>query len=611
MILYIVYGLIFLALIVIAIMSAKEFHWVNSLLLIFLFLSTAAASMGLAGVLHQRSKAVKKLSTAEKKLTRVRADYNKAVFGDADAIGFGKSSLRALSAQLDLLRVGRGRVWSGGTVVAADGEWTFTFPTAVPAGGENQMRGLQEVEVHVFREEPRQIKISTGPAQVSIPVGYVGKFRIVPFPKDAPADAVLKAFLLEPVRIINAEEAAQPTGTWTVFEKMPLDRRGSFKDAMAAVNPDFDIENISIGDFRRILETQFFPADNFPFDADSAEYEQLIDQYAFDGQSLGQIEKWVEGQINSGNRKSGAFQPPPEEVHVKYRFNKESKEFAVDADGNLNTDGAFTPLGLAIATNLHVGSKVKFKENDEVIIDSLTAAGYDRAGTQIEPFSSSADVTEVDRIYIRRNRDFPYLFARLNDRGLTRQENLIDRKEDNNLYDNAIAKNLAKQIQERTRIQSDLEFDNKNLEIDRDTIVALETQRQQEVDSMLAKIERLKTEQENLRRSLGEFSRQTTRNAGSQFTSSVSIEQPVITEQPIIIDEQIIIERPIDQPFVQPFGETIEQPVDSQIIIETPQPFTPSAAQPLPRSLPRSIPLSQPGTPTLEGGTLERFEVFE
>ena len=100
MILYIVYGLIFLALIVIAVLSAKEFHWVNSLLLIFLFLSTAAASMGLAGVLHKRSKAVKKLAKAEKNLTRVRADYNKAVFGDADAIGFGKSSLRALSCLL-------------------------------------------------------------------------------------------------------------------------------------------------------------------------------------------------------------------------------------------------------------------------------------------------------------------------------------------------------------------------------------------------------------------------------------------------------------------------------------------------------------------------------
>jgi len=285
--------------------------------------------------MDRRTKVVRKLAKVQKNLTKVRADYNKAVFGDADAIGFGKSSLRALSAQLDLLQVGQGRVWNGGAVAAADGEWTFTFPNAVPEGGENQLATLEEIEVHVFSEQPLQVKTSEGPAQVSIPVGYVGKFRIV--------EATREAFLLEGVRVINIEEASSPSGAWTVFEKMPLDRRGSFKQALAAINPEADVENISIGDFRQILESQFFPADNFPFDADSIEYEQLIDRYAFDGRSLGQIEKWVEGQINSGNRKSGAFQPPPEEVHVKYRFNKESKEFTVDADGNLDTDGAFTP----------------------------------------------------------------------------------------------------------------------------------------------------------------------------------------------------------------------------------------------------------------------------
>ena len=170
--------------------------------------------MGLAGVLHKRSKQVKNLATKEKNLTRVRADYNKAVFGDADAIGFGKSSLRALSAQLDLLRVGRGRAWSGGTVVEADGAWTFTFPKAVPDGGLAQMESLQGIEVHVFSEQALQVKTSDGPKPASIPVGYVGKFRIL--------EVAVQSFVLEPVRIIDTEEASQPTSTWTVFEKMPL-----------------------------------------------------------------------------------------------------------------------------------------------------------------------------------------------------------------------------------------------------------------------------------------------------------------------------------------------------------------------------------------------------
>ncbi len=592
MILYIIFGLIFLALIVIAILSSKELHWVNSLILIFLFLSTAAASMGMAGVLHKRTKAVTKLNKIEQQLEKTRDDYNKAVFGDADAIGFGKKSLRALSAQLDLLQVGRGRVWNGGKVVSGDGAWTYTFADAVPEGGENQLSTLEEIEVHVFSEQARTFKTSAGDAQVVIPVNYVGKFRIT--------EATREAFQLEPVRIVNPEEAAQPTATWSVFEKMPLDRRGSFKDALAAINPDFNVNEMAIGDFRRILETQFLPADNFPFDADSIEYEKLIDRYAFDGRSLGQIEKWVESQINSGNRKSGAFQPRPEEVHIKYRFNKESGEYTVDADGNLDTDGAFTPLGLAIARNLHVGSKVKFKENEEVIIDSLTAAGYDRDGTQIEPFSSSADVTEIDRLYIRKNRDFPYLFARLADRGLQRRENVVDRKQDNNLYDTAISKNLAQQIQERTRIQSALEFDNRNLESDRDTIIAMETRRQQEVEAMQEKIEQLEARQEALRNRLGVISRKTLLGSG---TTPVSAGTSETVSQPVNIGPSANISQPSTATTI----DTLSVP--SGIITNTTERSLPPIVRPAEVSR-EGIVLPQ-GVPTTVIDQDIEFETFE
>jgi len=173
---------------------------------------------------------------------------------------------------------------------------------------------------------------------------------------------------------------------------------------------------------------------------------------------------------------------------------------------------------------------------------------------------------------------------------MSREESLTDRKQDNNLYDNAIAKNLAQQIQERTRIQSDLEFDNKNLETDRETIIALETRRQQEVDTMLEKIERLKAQRALLRSQLGEISRT---SAQGPVTSPVSIQQPTIIEQPV---EQVF-EQPIGQVFEQP----ISQPIDGQIIIGEPQRFDVPIVQPrevIPRSVPQSIPFSQPLSPT-------------
>jgi hypothetical protein len=201
------------------------------------------------------------------------------------------------------------------------------------------------------------------------------------------------------------------------------------------------------------------------------------------------------------------------------------------------------------------------------------------------------------------------LFARLADRRISRQENVIDRKQDNNLYDNAIAKNLEKQIQERTRIQNDLESDNRNLENDRDTIVALEARRQQEVDEMLAKIERLKTEQEILRGRLGEITRRAVAKSGDQRPTSASTAQPVTVQQPAIMES--VLEPTLVQPFpatvAQPFG----QPINGTIINQAPQPFIPTDAQPLRRTLPPSAPMPDLSPPMLEGSSLRSFEVFE
>ena len=564
MIFYIVYGLIFLILIVLSVMAAKHLHWINAVIVVLLFLSTAAASLGMAGVLFKRSKAVKKLNTIETKTVAIRKDYNDAVFGDANSIGFGKNSLRAKTAELDLLLVGRGRVWNGGTATAAEGEWTYAFPSPVPPGSEDQLKLLEGMEVNVFSERPLTVTTSEGPKPSVIPVGYIGKFRIV--------EAKNEGFILEAVRIINREEATNPTSTWTIFEKMPLDRRGSFKQALAAINPDADFEKMSISDFRRVLETQFFPADNFPFEADSVQYEKLIDRYAFDGRSLGQIDEWVESQSNSGNRKSGAFQPLPEEVQVKYRFNKESREYTVDATGSLDTDGAFTPLGLAISPDLHLNSTVKFKKDDEVVVDSLTALGYERDGTPIEPFSTSEDVTEIDRIYVRQNQDFPYLFSQLSSRGVTRLESLQDRKADNNLYDNTISKNLAQQIQERTALQAELESDNRNLEVDVETISGVTTASSEEINSLVQRLQQAKREQDALRAQLGQIARRVPELASGpvesfseepQLSPTISVpfdsSVPLPMGQSFPMGQPMPMSQPIGQPMSQPFGQPLNQ----------------------------------------------------
>jgi len=484
---YLVYGIIFVVLIAGCVMAAKHWHWVNTVFLILTFLAGVAATAGMAQVFYKRSKAVKSLSNAVKQHDTVSKQLNVAIYGKASDIGYGENSLRGVSNKLNLELMGRGRVWSGGNVAAAgEGLWNFKFASPVPEGEDEQLAQLKQIEVQVFRDQVIN--------QRAYPVSYIGEFRI--------NEATGEGFTLQGLQIVDSGEAASPTSTWSIYEKMPLDRRGAFKAAIAALAKNgINVDEMSIDQFRQILQTQFFPAEKVPFDVESAEYERLIDSYAFDGVSLGKIQNWVEA--NQGTRKTGAFQPRPEEVHVKYRFNKASKEYTVDAEGNLETDGPFTPLGHAISRNLHLGKKVTFEEGDEVVIDQLTAEGYQRDGVTIAPFPQTEDVTELDRIYFRKYRDYPFMFSSLQSQAAKLVEALQGRKKDNATHDNAIAKNLEEQIQERIRIQSDLDSDNTNMQRDRDLIVAAESKKQAEVEQLEKQLKQLLDVKVMLRRQIG------------------------------------------------------------------------------------------------------------
>ncbi len=502
---YLVYGIILVVLIAGCVMAAKHWHWVNTVFLILTFLAGVAATAGMAQVFYKRSKAVKALSDIQKKHATASAQLNEAIYGKASDIGYGENSLRGVSNKLNLELMGRGRVWSGGNVAGAEeGLWNFKFGSAVPEGDDNQLALLKQIEVQVFRDQIIN--------QRAYPVSYIGEFRI--------NEATRDGFVLEGLQVVDQAEAASPTSTWSIYEKMPLDRRGAFKDSIAALAKEgMDVDEMSIDQFRQILQTQFFPAEKVPFDVESAEYERLIDSYAFDGVSLGKIQNWIEA--NQGSRKTGAFQPRPEEVHVRYRFNKASKEYTVDAEGNLETDGPFTPLGHAVSRNLHLGKKVTFEEGDEVTIDQLSAEGYQRDGVTIAPFPQTEDVTEIDRVYFRKYRDYPFMFSSLQSQAVKLVEALEDRKKDNATHDNTIAKNLEEQIQERIRIQADLESDNQNMERDRDLIVAAESKKKAEVDALQQQLKQLLDVKIMLRRQVG--------SAAASIVNRSQTEVPVST----------------------------------------------------------------------------------
>jgi hypothetical protein len=271
---------------------------------------------------------------------------------------------------------------------------------------------------------------------------------------------------------------------------MPTDRRDAFKKIANIQGDEFDIS-----EFRKALATHL-PASLFGLAEDSQEYEALIDRYAFDGLTLGQIQNWIEAQ--GAARKNPRFEPLSGEVFVEYKFNKKSnRAYQVDAAegaGNLVTDGLFTTLGLAVPTSLHAGKPVEFEKDDIVLVDQFTADGYARPdGTQVPPFNRTEDVTEVSRRFIRQLNDYPYILQ-----DLKSQANKLDEETKqvvaNNTETQKALDDADSQIRVRDEVITKLAQDQQNLRQDLEMIQMLFDSRTRELEDIKQQIESLDRE---------------------------------------------------------------------------------------------------------------------
>lgn len=491
-------GLAFIILIVFSVLAAKNWHWVNIVFLVLCYITGATAIYGMTIVYKERADQMKAVEREEQRAIKAEADLNEVVYGPSNSLEYDPGSLRATSEELARQMAGRGRVWSGGQIASEGNMRTFTFASPREANAPS----LQNVVLFAFLESPV--------AQAVYPSRFIGTVRVT---EESPQSVKVEA-----VALADPTQFAQPSGTWSLFEKMPLDRRGLFKDAVRALvnaNPNPSAEDLAfvknldanfhafkpadstipfdISRFRNILMAEpFLPAQRLGFDPASAEYEALIDRYAFDGLPLGVIQNWIDQ--NSAGRKKLRFEPSREEVFVKYKFKKKSsKSYQVDANGSLENDGLFTPLGQAIATSLHAGKEIEFAVDDEVLVDQVTVEGYTRGENQVPRFDQGEDVEVVDRIYLRQVRDFPFEFGDLT----TQSGKLVSeiaRITKANAVQQKSLDDANNQINERSALTTKLDADNKRLETDQQTIAALAQQRTNEIAAYKQKIAQLENE---------------------------------------------------------------------------------------------------------------------
>jgi hypothetical protein len=506
--------LVFIVLVVFTWLSAKTWHWVNVLFINLCFLAAVGASIGLAQVYSFRQRDITELERSRAQYERTREEAEMVISGPRDSSTYGPDSLRHKAHQIQLLFLGRGQVWANGNITIDEEKRRFRLAT--PRAADDPTK-LTDVEFHLFADET----IRDQP----YPVNYIGRVVVV---AETPEELVL-----EPVKagdfaiIIDRQEWDRPTTSWTLFEQMPLDRRDTFRkliqmEVSKADDPTEEERQLAeaiaadeeamggqrkmeIGPYRRLLEQRYLRPEALNMAPDSLEYEQLIDRYAFDGFSLGRIKDWMEA--NAQNRISQSFDPPSDEIFVRYRFNKNStSEYEVDSrTGSIQTDGAFTVTGLAVDPSLHQGRAIRFEAGAEVLIDKPTAEG-ERGQEQIRRFDAEEEVIKLEEIYVRKLRNFPYLFTNINIRS-NEMEKDIQRVQAGIAIQTVAYENAEKQRAERDAVIAGLKQDRDNLQLDLQTAQALLETREQQIQILVAETTDLKQRIRDLHQTIQERNR--------------------------------------------------------------------------------------------------------
>jgi len=213
LIVQIVLGLAILVGLVTIIMSSKNWHWSQLVLVLFIFFSAIGVLFLGAEVLRIHKNLRAGIPRLESQITSVEQQIADLRDGTGDTPG-----IMELEHQLGILSRERGRVWRG----------------VLPAG---QVSPQGQVAVKIEKPQPHGLEqdaiiyaFQAGEPNLSDPAAgaeFLGEFRV----SEVSDDGVT----LDPVLLIhNVQRIAEADGPWSLYETMPIDRHRLF----AAFTPE-------------------------------------------------------------------------------------------------------------------------------------------------------------------------------------------------------------------------------------------------------------------------------------------------------------------------------------------------------------------------------------
>jgi hypothetical protein len=433
MLFYIFAGVIFIALVVFLVYSAKLWHWAHITAVALVFLTAVPAYYCAAYVLKTRKAIVKEHLEAQKAAESERTRYLNVLYGAQTGTGggFGDGSLKAELTRYKLLTTGKGRSWDQSTLQSRN-ETAFVFEVSAPApapvdenaaaadpaaadpaaapvadaaAGTEGEYPLVGALVYAFQLTGLQV----GENRLDVPGGYMGSFRVT---------AVEGNRVTTVPEFLMATEVRLGDGI-ALFERPPLDTH----DVMQAALGFSAADKPTIDDYREKFQT-VFPPETFGLTPASQSYLDLLDAFSFDGRSIeSEINVWLSAQGRP------AWNPGVEEIVAVSRVLREFEE-TVDGSQDVVTSGDFDALGRANDPELQLGKPARIAASragddaDVILIDKATASsGYPRPdGTQVRSWEEDGRSETVTNLYSRRLRDHTTEIQQLRfDRGVVDQ----------------------------------------------------------------------------------------------------------------------------------------------------------------------------------------------
>jgi hypothetical protein len=528
-----VFAVIAIVFIIALVKSFAEAHWLHLALVFLTFVTTITGAIVLSRSYKTRAAWQQKFYANEKAYQDQKEAYEIARNGSPTSTISDLTSLRGASHALTVETFGQGRVWANGTPEVQGENIVVSLPTTV--AGDDQfftneqpaMQLQQRMLVYAYRDGPIPESAYVDPGsedtaalraptpEVTGPLIYLGILQVVSvegnkvtlkpsntlntFERKLQRDAQGQIVIQNGKPVIEStpifpditREFETPSGTWTLFEKVPVDARDAFKrlrKQILNVDPLADTTNIDeYQDSYRKELMQFMPPESFGLSLDqpeqAAKYEAIIDRYAFDQMRLTDINKWITN--HKEQRVGTSFDPPTDERFVMLKFQEQSQEYEVDSNtGNLRDNGAFDPQGRAVlnilwATQDGTG-KIRLAKDAVVVVDPDSAVRL----------KTAEKVEDLGEVYVRRLNDFPALTSNYN---LERERlfdvllRLVDEIEKLKVTD------ADTQAQERQRAQliDQIGQDIANVQTDVQTIDTLRDARVRDIIDLKEQINRL------------------------------------------------------------------------------------------------------------------------